>query len=761
LSFIGATYSGNKGAAGMLRAAVGSLMERMPDDTEYSVLSLYPSRDRDRKQSGVRIVPCRLLPHLLLLSSLALLYRLFSWFGPVRRVLAVFPPLKALVGSDVLLDLSGISFVDGRTATLFYNAACILPAILVGTPVIKLSQALGPFRRFPNRQLASILLRRMEHIYARGAGTAANLRELGLENWSPAHDLAFALGPVETIPSEDPPVIGVLPSRVMQQCCKNSGIEYLRVMAGALNAYLEKDDRARVVVMAHSNLGPDTESRNNDYRVCRELHGMLPPERTALLVEDLGPEELRAEIGGCTVCIASRFHGMISALCTGTPVLVTAWSHKYREVLESFECSEWVVDMPGMTQENLLEMLRRIMERRVTVRESILRHLPAVRESAEDQLREVSRLIMSPVPEVRGIGRTARRLHGEFYAGVFRSGCIGYSIAPSLRRNCASGGLVTSLLAGRMERGITSGAVVAGMEYGEDGPQPVSRLATSREELEGLAGSVYTDFDHIGGIRRLLHEHEGTYDLVVLPCQARALRALMEKDALLRSRTGLLIGLWCGHATGPGLLRDILRRWGVDGADVKRFRYRKGHWRGRSVVELEDGSRIERSFSRNYGLFQNLYVDCMPRCLSCTDHFASQSDLSFGDCWIRSEKRSNMKKTMAVALTPEGEAVLERLGEDPGIVISGVDPAMAVQAQKRAVVWHTYGCAGRSSLSRLFGMDVSCGLDIRPRINDLVSAFIILSTVKLFSGPLRKFLLGLPWWVHYPAMAFQKLMLNR
>ena len=210
-----------------------------------------------------------------------------------------------------------------------------------------------------------------------------------------------------------------------------------------------------------------------------------------------------------------------------------------------------------------------------------------------------------------------------------------------------------------------------------------------------------------------------------------------------------------------GLLRDILRKWGVDDSEVVDFKYRKGHWRGRSVVELMDGTRIEKSFSKSYGLFQNLYVDCMGRCLSCTDHFGSYADVSFGDCWIRSQKRSNLKKSLVLAITESGEEAINQLSDGTRSIISDVSPQIAVQAQKRAVIWHTYGCAGRAALSRLFGVEVNCELSIRPRMNDYVSAFIILSTIKLFSGPLRRILMHLPWWLLYPVMAFQKLTLNR
>lgn len=746
----------------MLHAAVSSLRAELPPDTEYHVFSLYPSRDESQKQEGVNIVPCSALSLILLLVPLSAVYYLCSWFGPARKLLFLYRPLRVLARSDVLLDLSGISFVDGRSKTLIYNVACILPALLTNTPVFKMSQALGPFKRFPNGQLARVLLERLELIFARGSETARNLEDLGLDNFKPAADLAFIMSSEELTETDEELVIGVVPSQVMLKYSSNKGIDYLSVLADTLNWILDRKSDCRVVVIAHSNLGPGVSSRNNDYRICVDLHGMLPADRTELIVEELGPEELREEIGRCSVCIASRFHGMISALCTQTPVLVTAWSHKYREVLDMFGCGGWAAGFDELNFNRFSELLSDLIEQRLSVRESIRTHLPVVRASAYGQIVDVASYIDDPLRsgtvEVR---KTARKLFERFYGDSFLEGYLGYARSPGLRDNCASGGLVTALLKQRLDSGLSDGAIVACLEFGDDGPVPVSRLVRSSSELKECSGSVYSDFNHVKGIRRIISNNDGVFDIVVLPCQARILRTMMNEDPDLAARIGLCIGLWCGHITDIRLLHDLLDLWKVDGRQIEGFRYRKGHWRGRTLVELKDGSSIEKSFSRNYGLFQNLYVDSKPRCFSCTDHFAGHADLSFGDCWIAKEKRSNIKKTMALVISSNGRKAIQDLMESGSCNIRQVPAASAIQAQKRAVIWHTFGCSGRAAVGRMFGMNLKCDLDIDPRMNDYLSSIIILATYRLFAGPLRPMLMRLPWWALYPVMAFQKLTLNR
>jgi polysaccharide pyruvyl transferase WcaK-like protein len=58
------------------------------------------------------------------------------------------------------------------------------------------------------------------------------------------------------------------------------------------------------------------------------------------------PDGLRLKgiIGGCAAAMSSRFHGLVSALCQGVPVVATGWSHKYRHLLSEYGCPDALVD---------------------------------------------------------------------------------------------------------------------------------------------------------------------------------------------------------------------------------------------------------------------------------------------------------------------------------------------------------------------------------------------------------------------------------
>ncbi|MCX5754464.1 MAG: polysaccharide pyruvyl transferase family protein, partial [Candidatus Krumholzibacteria bacterium] len=247
VAVIGGTFSGNKGAAGMLESVIVNLGRRLPGRIRFDVLSVYPRRDRGRAlPDNVRVVPAPPLMLIGVLPPVSLLYGILGAMRLPRRFLLAFRPLRAIVEADVLLDVSGISYVDGRSAALLYNVACNLPAILVGTPLVKLSQALGPFRNPTNRAAARLILPRARRIYARGKATEEHLASLGLANAAAAADLAFALNEHEPLPPlpdglarifrPGELIVGVCPSEVLSRSCARRGIDLVGALAGALDS---------------------------------------------------------------------------------------------------------------------------------------------------------------------------------------------------------------------------------------------------------------------------------------------------------------------------------------------------------------------------------------------------------------------------------------------------------------------------------------------------------------------------------------------
>jgi polysaccharide pyruvyl transferase WcaK-like protein len=372
----------------MLQAVVDNLPERV-GPCRFSVLTTYPDDDRaEPTDECVEIVSARPVELAVLLWPLAALAGALRVLHLPWRWLCAPPALRHLRDADLVVDVAGISFADGRGVPIVvYNALMTSLPLLLGRPTVKASQAMGPFRSPVNRALARLVLPRLRAVCARGAATEAHLADLGLRNVRPAADLAFTMHmrpeaevrAKELLPRDAATVVGLAPSAVVDGYCRKAGVDYAGMIAALANALV--DDGVEVVVFPHSSRRKVTGGRMDDRPVVRAVHAAA--SRTRLVDEPLGPVELRALIARCDLLVTSRFHAMISALATTTPVLVVGWSHKYAEVLDEMGVHDCVFDWRETSTAALVDRARSLLGRTDDLRAQLASALPAVTARAE------------------------------------------------------------------------------------------------------------------------------------------------------------------------------------------------------------------------------------------------------------------------------------------------------------------------------------------------------------------------------------------
>lgn len=413
----------------MLQAVIDQLPGRL-GPCEFAVLSTYPDDDRREPphldaaaaDDGSRLRIVASTPMLLLVMfPLAVLAWILGRLHLPRRLACRTPALRALLDADVVVDVSGISFVDTRgLPTLGYNVLITGLPLLLGRPVVKCAQAMGPFDSTLNRVAARRVLGRCAAVCPRGDRTEEHVRQLGLEARTklvPAADLAFLMevrpddreradALIEALAGPDADdLVGVMPSSVVQRYCEREGIDYPGLVAGLIEQTIERTG-ARVLLVPHSAraAGPDGQvkaGRMNDIPTCHAVHALVRQQERCLLVdESLPPTVLRAVIDRCQVLATSRFHAMISALATTTPVLVVGWSHKYAEVLREFKLEDWVVDFAEADAGALADRVDELRRTATDVRRKIVEALPAVRERAVRNLDAIEDVLVGS-----GIGR--------------------------------------------------------------------------------------------------------------------------------------------------------------------------------------------------------------------------------------------------------------------------------------------------------------------------------------------------------------------
>lgn len=388
---LGAAFSANKGAASMLEALIDRLPERL-GPCRFSVLTTYPHEDiRQPIDPAVRLVSLT-PPRLALVAfPLALLSRLARSVGLPTPWVRWVPPLKAIEDADLVVDLAGISFADGRRlALLVYNVLMTGTPLLLGRPVVKAPQALGPFRTRTVRRAARALLPRLEAVCARGDRTAAQLHGLGDVEVVRADDLAFLLsvpgGTFERVQARWPRREGVerialVPSAVVERYAASGGLDLSALLADFTDRI--SGPGREIILVPHAIRPGAPASHMNDLPLCRRIHARVTRQDQCLLVEDdLTPGELRALLGGADLIVTARFHAMISALATATAPLVITWSHKYLEVLESFDLHECAIGYEALDLDLLERRFHEVRERAVVIHDRIVARLPGARDRA-------------------------------------------------------------------------------------------------------------------------------------------------------------------------------------------------------------------------------------------------------------------------------------------------------------------------------------------------------------------------------------------
>jgi polysaccharide pyruvyl transferase WcaK-like protein len=406
VSIIGSAFSGNKGASAMLEASIQAILDEYPDAT-FTLFSMYPSEDRLQNPfSQLEVIDAQPKQLGVTINTLSLLYKIFPFLRSTLRKNS--KAIAALTRSDVLLDQMGISFTDGREKFLLYNTAALLPALLLKTPVIKCSQAIGPFKNPINRFVSKAFLPKIEKIITRGRITHGFAKDLGLNNITESSDSAFTLrssGNERQSVSrkldlsffeKGNMVIGVLPSVVVQKKFEaKTGQNYIQLMANYINV-LAASGR-RVALIPHSVRSGTSKTHNNDLPLCKEIYSMIENKTDLLFVEqELSSQELRFLIGLCDYSVTSRFHAMISSLSVGVPCLVIGWSHKYQEVLERFGLESWAIGFENLSADLLHEKTEQLVNEGLHVRGQIRDKLPLVIKLAREQEKAVSSLLARP-----------------------------------------------------------------------------------------------------------------------------------------------------------------------------------------------------------------------------------------------------------------------------------------------------------------------------------------------------------------------------
>ena len=771
IAITAASYSGNKGAAAMLQSSIRQLHERYGERLNINLMSVYPKEDREQiPWDFIKIVPCKPEQLLFMAFPMAILYWLFQWCPPVKKLLLKNKILKAYANTDAVLDEAGISFVDSRGFVMnTYAFVCAAVPMLMGVPVLKYSQAMGTFKSPANRFLAKWILPKMKLICARGLGTLENLKSIGVEkNVKLCADGAFTMADdercnqmVEEVASKDPfyndKVVGLSISSVVEKKCKKLNIDYQGIMVEFIEKLNQKG--YHVLIIANGARINSQKPRNNDLMICDAVYNdVKQKDMVRWYHKEMEAEEIRAYIGKCRYLVASRFHAMIGALEQKVPVLLVGWSHKYQEVLDFFKLGQYAIDFSKLTADSLNEEFEKFVADETDIRQKIEENYDSVMESSRKNIEYVCQVLDDLEKGKKTKKKILDTTKPEKYIGNYVALRKGYAVDEDIRNHAASGGMITALLCHLLRTGKIDGAWVSRTKIVDGKLGYDTFIATTEEEIRSASSSIYMSMPllkHVDMVRKF----DGKVAVVMTPCVMKGFNALLKKEPALQKKVVLKLGLYCSgnHSDKATLVSLKQAKVSLEGA--KRLYYRQGHWRGQSAVVYEDGSEKTFSYTKTICAYKNAYFFEKGGCMTCQDHFAEGADISFGDIWLKEMKNNPIKHTSCVIRNQKAYE-LYRSAVEAGVIqdshISGRD---MVRSQKRALVFKFTCAPAKLKYFAKKGQKISLTADDKCKWNHRL-AFFLARKNKAFSEEHEAALEKIPYIFIYYYMCFIRVLLS-
>jgi colanic acid/amylovoran biosynthesis protein len=249
---------------------------------------------------------------------------------------------------DALVDASGFAFGDqwgARPSSLKAEAFRFFATS--GKPIVLLPQAFGPFQDSEVARAATGALELTSLIFARDQASLEHLHTLQLRapRVELAPDFTDLLGvEPERFASE---TVVIIPNARMTQMAATTEDAYLGFLRQTVQAVLHRG--YEVIVVSHEPMDQPFVAR------LESEFGRSITSRSAVSAVDV-----KAIVGGASLVVSSRFHGLVNALSQAVPAIGTGWSHKYSQLMADYGCQDclWSVEGAATVDARLGEWLK-------------------------------------------------------------------------------------------------------------------------------------------------------------------------------------------------------------------------------------------------------------------------------------------------------------------------------------------------------------------------------------------------------------------
>lgn len=308
---------------------------------------------------------------------------------------------------------------------------------------------------------------------------------------------------------------------------------------------------------------------------------------------------------------------------------------------------------------------------------------PQVIETVEDDLAD--RLWQACSGKNFDFPKYNRKIYGSEvnfhqYTGSFNHIYIGHSSNEAVRRQAASGGIITQILLWLLEKKMIDGAVVLRMSKEEPWlTEPF--IAKSKEDILNAAQSKYI----ISSVNEILPEIEkfgGKLAYVGLPGQVQSIRKLQAMNDPSVKNIHYIFGPFYGNTLHFSSIKSFLRSYGEkDYTQIRKLYFRYGEWPGNMRAEMQSGRVIELpKFHANYLIPFHILMNS----LLCTDLSNEFTDISGGDAWAPVYEERGKGFSMVISRSETGQKIIDQM------MLEGVLKLDEINIEE-AITMHSHG----------------------------------------------------------------------
>jgi coenzyme F420-reducing hydrogenase beta subunit len=346
------------------------------------------------------------------------------------------------------------------------------------------------------------------------------------------------------------------------------------------------------------------------------------------------------------------------------------------------------------------------------------------------------------------------------YVGDYEQAYAMYAKDENVRKDAASGGIVSRLLLHLIEERYVDGVFVSRQKV-EEGKIVVESFITNKKaEILDCRTSIYTFFPLEKSINTIL-QYEGKVAIVLLPCHLKMLEVFNKKYPQLKDKIKYKLCLFCGGVADDTLMYNILEKNKIDIEKVDRIYSRKGHWRGKTYIQMKDGQEKTISYNKNWSTYKNAYFYSTRKCFNCQDHFGYEADFSFGDIWLQEMKQEEIKHTAVIAKNENAKIITEEMIQQEKVIARVVPIDFVIKGNKRALIYKYHTAEARARIGIKYGYSYSKEILFKSKWNHYVVARLILLNMKISkSEKLMKIVFKIPNKIMYLYMCIIRFLIS-